>query len=314
MMNMEYEKMDTSFETIFGEVQVIENKPEGTIEITENGLHDVSEYANAEVNVIGDGGITPTGTKEIVENGEYDVATYEKANVNVPIPDGYIQPAGTLAITENGKYDVTQYAEAEVTIEASGGVDMISYASTLREVFYGVDFSENPNITIVLKNFSKGDIYNSFSKCTNVETIKLVYKGERKDCLAQLAFSYANSVKGIDLSEFNVTFTGKANNMFDSCKALVEIKGELDFSGATSMNNIFSLCNALEEVRFKESSIPANLYLGTHTMLSDESIQSIINGLATVETTQTLTLHANVKAKLTDTQIATITSKNWNLA
>lgn len=50
--------------------------------------------------------------------------------------------------------------------------------------------------------------------------------------------------------------------------------------------------------------------------LSSDSVQNIIDCLAdlTGQTTQTLTLHATVKSKLTDVQIATITNKNWTLA
>ena len=73
-------------------------------------------------------------------------------------------------------------------------------------------------------------------------------------------------------------------------------------------------CKSLVTVSFVENSIPFSLSFAQSPLLSDESIQSIINGLATVETAQTLTLHADVKAKLTESQIAQITSKNWTLA
>ena len=51
-------------------------------------------------------------------------------------------------------------------------------------------------------------------------------------------------------------------------------------------------------------------------LLSNESVQGIIDILYdyTNETAKTLTLHVDVKAKLTEAQIAQITSKNWNLA
>lgn len=50
--------------------------------------------------------------------------------------------------------------------------------------------------------------------------------------------------------------------------------------------------------------------------LTNESVQKIIDCLKdlTGGTAQTLTLHADVKAKLTEEQIAAITAKNWTLA
>jgi hypothetical protein len=49
-------------------------------------------------------------------------------------------------------------------------------------------------------------------------------------------------------------------------------------------------------------------------VLSDESIQSIVDGLAPITNTKTLTLHADVKAKLTNEQLTTITNKKWSVA
>ena len=62
-------------------------------------------------------------------------------------------------------------------------------------------------------------------------------------------------------------------------------------------------------------TIGKDVSLAQSSLLTNASIQNIIDCLAdlTGDTAQTLTLHATVGNKLTDTQKATITAKNWTL-
>lgn len=107
------------------------------------------------------------------------------------------------------------------------------------------------------------------------------------------------------------------DSVFYGCGRLVSIGGKLDFSNAISHpSSTFYLCKLLEQVEFVAGSIHLGVDLKTCPKLNDVSIQSIVDGFAdmTGQETVTLTLHADVKAKLTETQIATLTGKNVTIA
>ena len=102
----------------YEKVEVHVPQPEGTTVITENGTHNVSEFAVATVSVpVPDGYVVPSGEVSITENGEHDVSGKAKAVVNVPIPDGYIKPEGSLTITENSTVNVTDKEEVNVNVQ-----------------------------------------------------------------------------------------------------------------------------------------------------------------------------------------------------
>lgn len=106
-----------------------------------------SQMAEA-ISSISGGGITPTGTINITENGTHDVSSY--ASASVAVPQG-TTPTGTkqISITENGTTteDVTNYASAEITVNVSGGgsgavslLDTVTVAENTRSV--NIDLSE----------------------------------------------------------------------------------------------------------------------------------------------------------------------------
>lgn len=107
------------------DVQVpIPEAPTGktTISVTENGVstHDVASFAQAEVNVAVPMPAEPTGEKviDIVTNGTHteDIKKFATAKINVNVPSTGITPQGTKTITENGTHDVAQFAQAKVEV------------------------------------------------------------------------------------------------------------------------------------------------------------------------------------------------------
>lgn len=83
-------------------------------------------------------------------------------------------------------------------------------------------------------------------------------------------------------------------------------------ASTTSFTNTFYNCENLVNIEFG-GTIEKNISLAHSAKLSDESIQSIIDHLGTVNNLQTITFHTDVVAKLTNNQITQIANKNWQL-
>ena len=112
-------------------------------------------------------------------------------------------------------------------------------------------------------------------------------------------------IKGVNLS-----LTSDIRFMF-SGSAVETIEEPLNFSRVSNAQNAFA-CDNLTEIRFVSETITLSLNFNRCSKLSAQSVQSIIDGLATVTTAQTLTF--NKAIVLTDAQKATITAKGWTLA
>ena len=153
----------------------------------------------------------------------------------------------------------------------------------------------NANLKSVIAMFPNATFgRHAFNGCSNLEYVK------------------------IDTSSFSDNGAITAfNNMFSNCPKLKRIDGIVDGSKCDLvMDNPFNNSSAIEYIAFAPLSIVKSIYLAQQGALTDEGIQAVINGLAdlTGAETRTLTFHKTVGDKLTDTQKATITAKNWTLA
>lgn len=192
----------------------------------------------------------------------------------------------------------------------------ISYMTSISGCFgNNANFPADTDLVIELPNF-KGSLTETFQETPNIRSVTLIYRGETQQAWMHASFRWNYAVRKIDLSEFNITITN-GYNTFMLAQALEEIIGELAFTPGVNPNtgDMFFGCYALKEIRFKKETIAYGIWFGSCDKLSDESIQSIIDGLAdlTGATAQTMTLHTTVGAKLTEAQKENIAAKNWTL-
>lgn len=200
----------------------------------------------------------------------------------------------------------------------SGMNEYIKYASVIR--FQDLNLFGKNEVTFecdsLVTAFSMFQQVNSINVTVEHITVIAPIKMEACQSMFYSGIGADETLKRITLNmDFSecTSFT----SVFGNLRSLEIIDGTpLDLRSATNFGLAFNQNKSLKEVRFAPLCIFKNLSISHTTFLSDTSIQSIIDGLAdlTDETTQTITFHADVKAKLTEEQITTITGKNWTLA
>ena len=197
------------------------------------------------------------------------------------------------------------------------GRDIWNYVRSISGAFQNNTFPAETNFVLNVPNLSlsnnEGNLNYIFRSTTGLESITLKCTIRGVAMHAHGAFSRCSDLKFLDLSEFNTTFA-TSTDVFYSCSKLEEIRGEIE-NTTTNWTLWFASCVKLREVRFKANSIKGAFTIAQSPLLSAESVQSIVDGLAdmTGGTSYKLTLHADVKAKLTEEQLATIAAKNWTM-
>ena len=103
------------------------------------------------------------------------------------------------------------------------------------------------------------------------------------------------------------------NNAWNGCTQMVELS--LAIKEKAKCSAPFTNCPMLTDLTIVSGTFGTSVSFAQSPLLSDASIQSIIDHLAdlTGGTAQTLTFHTDVLLRLTDEQIATILAKNWTL-
>lgn len=262
-------------------------------------------------------------------------------------------PSKTMQQNYINKYEANdtfyKKSEADNRYVRTNGIETNRLLATLLTnakdlSFLYSDYETNDSLTF--SDFNKPSFSTKYAECLRCmfyET-KALYLNETLDlsnaiCIKDLFFNSTFKKVSITNMSSKCVCLGGA---FCSATRLEVINGDLDFSGlatVTGMNScpycdeflyhglsITFYNTPIKEIRFKKESIPAiygtSLSFNKAVNLSDDSINSIIDGLVTYNTENpapegayqtTISLPSNVVDKLTDEQLTKINNKGWKV-
>lgn len=181
----------------------------------------------------------------------------------------------------------------------------LSNIKNMSYTFYGCSSLEKiPNLdTSNITNVNR--IFVGCSSLKEIPPLNL----ENCDGTNQMFENCLNLKKVNNLKLSNIYKTGSYT--FNNCYNLVSIP-EMNLENVTSTYSMFTNCYSLLD--FNAYNMKINFDISKSILLPKNVLIKILNNLATVETTQTLTLGSILLGKLTDEEKAIATAKGWTLA
>ena len=160
----------------------------------------------------------------------------------------------------------------------------------------------------------------SYSDTSSVTNMEGMFRGcSRITTIPQLDTSSVTNMNRMFQSCSSLTTipqldTSKVTNMYRTfyrCVMLTTIPN-LDVSSVTNMSGTFTDCVRLKT--FLMYGMKVSFNISSSTQFEESDLVTILNNLATVTSTETLTMGSTNLAKLTDEEKAIATNKGWTLA
>lgn len=175
-------------------------------------------------------------------------------------------------------------------------------------------FSNANSKTLPLLDFSNANnMRNMVYENNTLESVDYYINSAKATDMYQMFFKCANLKRLVGL---NCSSVKNFYEVFKNCSSLETIEEPFDLSAVTStISGAFFGCPLLKDILFIDGTIPYDINIAHSSLLTDKSIQSIINGLKDLAggTSRKITFHTDVVMKLTEEQTTTIFNKNWNI-
>ena len=157
-------------------------------------------------------------------------------------------------------------------------------------------------------DMSKGT---NFSQCfSNTRTINFENMNLESAGNVGAIFSNCSALIFVKINQNNHSFSD-VTQMFYNCHSLQSV--EIDVSNcSTGMSSILNNVSTITKLILK--GLKVSFSISNQTKMTREALVEFFNNIATVETTQTLTLGSTLLNKLTAEDRAIATNKGWTLA
>ena len=251
----------------------------------------------------------------------FNIEVESGTSVRLPTAGKYCDRDIVVTATEGGEggsydqgYTDGQKAEHDRFWDAyQENGNRIGYSNAFRDAYWN-NTTFLPKYDIVPSSHGAGSMFES---CGYVGDLVELCEKQGITIDFSNAVEWSKTFYGTKFTRLGVIDATKSTrfyNVFNYSRSLKTID-KIISAETTPFDRSFQGLGALEEIRF-EGTINSLLEIHESPLLSNESVQSIIDHLKdlTGATAKTLTFHADVKAKMTQAQKDAISAKNWTLA
>ena len=192
-----------------------------------------------------------------------------------------------------------------------GGFDVFKYVTAPNRMFYRAVFDPGTELVVNMPSLVDGNISEMFRIASGIKKLTLIVPMDGTYNASY--FVYDTKTQYSMLEELHLPNGIKFSNFSNFAQYnsfLKTVSGSIDLSESTNNDNCFTHCPELIDIEFVPETIKKSISFAQSGKLSDASIASILGGLSPAVSGQTLTVHPDVAAKITETDV---TSRGWAL-